>query len=54
MNSVFGILRTTFEWAFYFALIGGIGEATLDISKHAATAHSKGLVSLKALNRSLH
>lgn len=53
MNHLFSILRGGFEWGLYLALIGGLGEATVDMTKRAHEAKSKGLVSLRALNRSL-
>lgn len=53
MNHVFNLIRTSFEWGLYLALIGGLGEATVDIAKRAHEAKSKGLVSLRAINRSL-
>lgn len=53
MHYIFNIVRTTFEWALFLALVGGLGEATARMYKEAGNARAQGLVSLSALNRSL-
>ena len=53
MNYVFELIRKTIEWAFFLALIGGLGEATFTMYKEAGHARAHGLVSLRALNRAL-
>jgi hypothetical protein len=53
MSYIFNLIRTTFEWAFFLALVGGLGEATITLYKEAGSARAHGLVSLSQLNRSL-
>lgn len=53
MSYIFNLIRTTFEWALFLALVGGLGEATARLYKEAGSARAQGLVSLSALNRSL-
>jgi hypothetical protein len=53
MGFLGNLIRTVFQWAVYFALIGGLGEATATLYKEAGNARAQGLVSLSRLNRSL-
>jgi hypothetical protein len=53
MNFIFHLMRTAFEWALFLALVGGLGEATAKLYFEAGQARAHGLVSLRALNRSL-
>lgn len=53
MGSLFNLIRTAFEWALFFAMIGGLGEATTAMYKEAAGARAHGLISLVGLNRAL-
>ncbi len=53
MNVLFNLIRSAFEWAILLALIGGLGEATATLYMEAGQAKAHGLVSLRALNRSL-
>lgn len=47
------LIRAAFQWALYFALVGGLGEATATLYKEAGHARAYGLVSLVRLNSSL-
>lgn len=47
------LIQTAFQWALFFALVGGLGEATATLYKEAGTARAYGLISLVRLNRSL-
>ncbi len=53
MSYLSNLIRTAFQWALYFALIGGLGEATATLYKEAGNARAYGLVSLVRLNSSL-
>ena len=53
MNFIAELIRKAFEWALFLALIGGLGEATATLYREAGAARAHGLISLRALNRSL-
>lgn len=53
MEYVSKIIRTTFEWAVFLAIVGGLGDATGFFYKKAHEARTHGLVSLVQLNQSL-
>ena len=53
MGILFNLFRTALQWALFFALIGGLGEATAKLYLEAGHARAYGLVSLRALNQSL-
>ncbi len=53
MGPVIGLVQAIVRFAMTIALVGGLGEATVDIYQKARSAHSTGLISLGKLNRTL-
>lgn len=53
MSCISGLIRKSFEWGLFLALIGGLGEATATMFKKAGNARAHGLVSLSSLNAQL-
>ncbi len=53
MGFLFNLIQSAIRWGMFFALIGGLGEATAKLYLEAGHARACGLVSLRALNHSL-
>ena len=53
MSNVVRLVHAIIRWGMLLAVVGGLGEATVEIFGKAAKAHKTGLISLGQLNRDL-
>ena len=53
MSAIVRLVHAIVRWGMLLAVVGGLGEATVEMFGRASKAHRTGLLSLKALNHRL-
>ena len=54
MSAIVRLVHAIVRWGMLLAVVGGLGEATVEMFGKASKAHRSGLISLGGLNEQLH